>query len=76
MKDMEYENESGEYIPAYDKCVAFGTYDSLQKGAKANSAQNREEVRASKGKGGYGEKLGKREQRKGEGGTRGRKHRS
>jgi len=39
MKDMEYENESGEYIPAYDKCVAFGTYDSLQKGAPGKKAK-------------------------------------
>lgn len=33
MKDMEYENEAGEYIQAYDKCGKFGTYEALQTGA-------------------------------------------
>ncbi len=46
-------------------------------GAKANSAQKREEDRASKREGGYGEKTGEeRGQRKEEEGTGGRKHRS
>jgi hypothetical protein len=29
----EYKNETGEYIEAYDKCGAFGTYEALQTGA-------------------------------------------
>jgi hypothetical protein len=31
MKEKEYESE--EYIGAYDKCAAFGTYESISMGA-------------------------------------------
>ena len=72
-----WKNRQGEFTCPNNEYYSFFSQIHYHKRAKANSAQKREEDRASKGEGGYGEKTGEeREQRKEEEGTGGRKHRS